>query len=709
MTKASDEKVIVEARKRFQQCKEYESPSRARYMDDVRFGNGDSQNLYQWPESIAQSRMRMDKPLLTVNRTRQYCNNILNDSRQNKPEIRIRPVGNGATFKAATIMEGLVRHIEYISNAQQAYDCASWGQVYGGIGWFRIVTDYAHDSSFDQEIFIRRIPDALSVYLDPAIIEYDGSDAMFGFVFRDLSRQEFERDYPKYKDSISTAPLGESPSDPHGWLGKDRVRIAEYYRVVHESDTLHYLPDGNTMTESEAKPGQLDDLRATSIQSREVDARKVEWYLIVGSEVVDQRDWPGKYIPLVRVVGEETVIDGQLDRKGHVRALIDAQRAYNYYTSAGIEFVALQSKTPWVAPVASIEGYETDWAQSNQVNLAVLPYNHMDDAGHEIPKPAREEPPVFAPAYLEGTKLAAQEMEVASGQSEATFGLPSNERSGKAIDSRARNAATSTYHYVDHLSTAIKFAGKIIIDLIPKIYDTPRTMKILGQDGTASTVQIDPAAMQGHQAMPPPKDGETFDPTDVSSIFNPSVGEFDVVSEIGPSYSTRRLETFNALTQILSQNESLTPLIGDLLFRNSDFNGADEIADRMKAMVPPHALGLGPDPQVQQLQQQLAQQHQVMAQMGQELAQSKSKAMGNDMQKDIDWFKAETERMKVVSAVDPAAMMPIIRQMVSEVLGTPINPIIAAHAAENAQMAQAATPQVSAPQQPQQPQPGPAQ
>lgn len=698
MANKKDTELVQEAKDRFERCQKWEAKARENFIYDMKFSQGDSSNMWQWPEVLAKSRSASDLPCLTVNKVRQCCLQIINDQRQNESSIEVRPTGNGATFEAAQIYEGIVRHIEYASNAQAAYDNSTFSQVTAGIGYWRITTDYENDTSFNQVIKIVRVPDPLSIYLDPDIQEFDGSDAKFGFVFRDMSKDEYDSIYGDADDVQQDSPLGVGSSD--GWMDDDHIRVCEYFRVIDKDDYLHVLPDGSTVKESDAKKLELaanrhesfdgethtDTLKRISQGKRPITSPKIEWYLIAGNDIKDRKDWLGKYIPIVRNIGEETVIDKVMDRKGHTRALIDPQRMYNYWTSSAVEHVALQSKTPYVAAVESIEGYQEEWRNANLENLAVLPYNAMRDDGTPLPKPEREAPPQMAQAYMEGLKITQNELMVASGQYEATFGQPSNEISGKAIQERERGGDRSTYHYVDHFSQAIRFTGRILIDLIPKIYDIPRIQQILGQDGTQTAVQIDPNAPQAHQQQQDPDD-PNYNPEQIAVIFNPNVGDYAVEADIGPSFSTRRQETFSALTQIIQSSPTLLPVVGDLLFKAADFPLADEIGERLKNLVPPEAMGQS-NPQVTQLQQQLAAQHQLMQKQGNELLQAKSKQAVDDTQKQIDWYEAETRRMTAVSKIDPDALMPIVRQLVSQVLGMPINPLIAAHKAQNAVMAQ---------------------
>src|SRR5215469_16638163 len=340
----SDEDILFEARERFRRVNDWEGDFRQQYLDDTRFVHGDEDNHWQWPDQMFA--MRGDAPALTINKTRQHCLQIINDAKQNKPQVRISPVSDEATKASADIYEGVVRHIEYMSNASVAYDTATTQQVHGGIGWWRIVREYEGDGSFEMGLRIQRIRDAMSVYLDPDIQEVDGSDARFAFVVDDVARDEFEDKYPEYRDSLIPQGGTAGPVITGGWLDEDHVRVAEYFRIVERDDTLHLLPDGSAMREAELAGEMLDYLRRMSVSSRATTRREIEWFKIVGDRIVDEAVEPGRYIPLVRVIGEEAVIEGRLQRCGHVRALKDPQRMYNYWSPLSLD-TPLPTPTGW--------------------------------------------------------------------------------------------------------------------------------------------------------------------------------------------------------------------------------------------------------------------------------------------------------------------------------------------------------------------------
>jgi hypothetical protein len=704
---SADEKIVKEAQTRFKRAQDWESTARTRYRQDIKFCEGDSDNLYQWDTTIYNGRVGRDAPALTINKTRQHCLQIVNDARQNKAQIRIRPVGDGATYEAAKVFEGVCRHIEYISNAMEAYDAATWHQVAGGWGYWRIVTDYIDSETFDQEIYIKRIHDPLTVYLDCDIQEFDGSDARWGFVFQDVPKEQFDADYPKWKDELAANSFGQTDD----WHDKEHVRIAEYYRKTDKTDKILLLampsPDGGEPVQTVVRESDMPPEIRRSIpkemilKERDAPRAEIEWFKIVGDRIVERRvgkdAWPGSYIPIVRIIGEETVIDGQMDRKGHTRALKDPQRMYNYWSSAAVEFGALQTKTPYIAPAAAIEGLETYWSEANRVNRSVLPYNHMTDDGQPIPAPSRIQPPVSAPVALDAMKTAQMEMMMASGQYQSQFGENENAKSGVAIQTRQRQGDNATYHYIDHLAQGIRFTGRILIDLIPKIYDTPRVIKILAENGDESEVHVQPGMEAGvpHQQMvgDQPASAEEVktaqaDPDmadKVKTIFDPSVGKYEVEADIGPAFATKRQEAFAAISQMMSQNQELVKIAGDILFRAADFPYADEMAERFKRTIPPNILGEGPPPALAQMQQQ-AQQHveamqKVIASLIQENADKDRKLSDRDDSHTLDSYKAETARLAAIGSVDPEVLKPIFRAWMSEMIGMPVEPQMIAHSA----------------------------
>lgn len=678
-----DEKIIKEAKQRFKRCEDWEAEARKLFVEDLKFVNGDSDNNYQWPDAIRQyrSNTQSPSPCLTINKVEKHCDMIINDGKQNKAGVSIRPVGDEATFEAAQVFEDLVRHIEYISNAAAAYDKASEFQVQAGIGYLLLSTDYLHDDTFDQEAYINPVANPLSIYLDPDCKQLDGADARFGFEFDDMARDEFFAQYPKWKDQASSAPLDNADM----WETENHVRVAKYYRrePKGDKDQLIAFKDPHSGEQKVVRASKLkqdsagkdiiDEVKKSpDTKVRDIFEEEVRWYKIAGDKIIDRGLWVGSEIPIFPMIGKQTVIDGVMDRKGHTRAMKDPQRMYNYMASAAVEQTAMQGKSPYIAPARAIEGLETYWGSANVTNHAVLPYNDVDEQGQPIAPPTRAQLPQVSPAFQAGMETAKDQMMMSSGQYQAQMGQNENAKSGKAIGERQRQGDNATYHFIDNQDLTIRRIGKNLVEIIPKVYDTKRVLKIQAEDGTEKNILIDPNAKQAY-FQKQQQHGEA-----VQAIFNPTMGKYGVQADSGPSYATKRQEAFNAFERIMTASPDLVEKAGDLMFRSADFPLADELAERLKRGVPPALLGEAPPPAVIQLQGQVQQMTGVIKHLTGLLAENElklhgkqAKIEGNAAQKGIDIYDAETKRISALKdalPMDQEGLSRIVKQMVMEAL-----------------------------------------
>jgi hypothetical protein len=648
----------------------------------MRFLFADSDNQDQWEPAVKARRHMATQPMITINKVHTHWLMIVNQMKENKPSIQVHPTNGEASYEAAQIYEGLIRHIEYKSNAKVAYDIASEQQVGGGIGYVQVITKYADDSTFDQEIFIKEIPDALSVYLDPHIKKRDGSDAKYAFIYEDMPRHEFERKYPNIKVPTSNGN--------QQWVTKDIVKVATYYEketrkewlysITNDDGSVKFMRESDITVEERKLFNEIIRTGGEGIDRRRIDKHVIKKYLIGGTEVLEKGIWPGTYIPIARQVGEEVIIEQRLDRKGIVRYMKDAQRAYNYNASAALEYGALQSKSPYLAPVDAINGLENYWATANTENHAYLPYNNLDEQGNQVPMPQKAPTPMGAPVYMDGMQTANMEMMMTSGQYDQTFGEQSQELSGVSIDKRINQGNRATFHFQDAQANTIQFVGKIIIDLIPKIYDTKRIVRILGEDGSEDQIMVDPQAKQA--IIQNEQEAEAK----IQTIFNPNVGKFDVVAECGPSYDTKRAEAFDAMTGLLKAQPALSQVIGDLYMGSADFPGADKLQERMRNWIPQSILGTGPSEQEQQMMAQLQASQQAIQELTQQLNEKQSMISiekqradidalnhlalryENERQDSIQAFKAETDRLKAILAnMKPEQMNAIAQKTFEEI------------------------------------------
>lgn len=667
-----DKKILREAYERFKRVFDWESQFIEQYIIDIKFANADSDNGWQWPEELRRWREVNKRPALTINKVQTHVALVTNDQRKNKPSISIKPTGNEGTFESAQIFEGIIRNIEYSSGAQAIYDEACESQVEGGIAYWRVKHQYIDNETWDQELIIAPVRSHIGVFLDCDILQKDGSDAKFGFIFDEQPRQEWEAEHPDEEMPPQTDGLMVGAD----WVRDDYIRKAEYYRIVETKDELIYAEDDQGHSETFRKsmidkiPGANKLLKeAKVIKRRPIKDKQLEWYKIEGNTITARElKMPGKYIPIVRVIGKERIIERKLLRKGLTRDLKDPQRMYNYNSSGQVEYGALATKTPWVGPAAAFEGNENAWKNANINNAAYLTYKHIDENGDPIPAPQRPEAPGASPAFINGMQIAEREMAMASGQYEPQQGQQGNEISGVAIQQRQRQGDTSTYHFLDNLMLAIRHTGRILIDLIPKIYDTERVIKIMGKDGQESEVLISPQMQQGYQAK------QMQDITKV--LFNPNVGRYEVAADIGPSWATQRQEAFNAFVQIVTGNPDLINEIGDLMFQSADFPLADKIAERLRRKIQQVAPWLlsdaAPSPQVQALQQQVNQASQMIAAMLEKLGDQEKKLRNQERDIEIKAYDAESKRITAVSNAQPelerTGQIPELKKMVEQVL-----------------------------------------
>lgn len=635
----TEKDLIATVRKRFQLADEATSEVRAMMLDDVRF----ARLADQWTEAAKRDRSRpgKERPMLVVNRLLQFRDKVVNEIRQNTPSIRIRPVADGADVDTADVLMGIVRHIQDNSNASIAYDTAVEWQVDIGLGYIRIRSDWASDDSFDQDIFIDRMVDPFKAYMDPNSIQPDGSDMEWCIIAENIPKDEFKRIAP---DADMTAWSLASNGDAMGWYSRDTVRIAEYFWIEKEPDVLIDQESG---------------------MMREVERRRCLWAKIAGDSVIEQGELPTKYIPIVPVLGHEVWVDGKRYLSGLVRNAKDAQRLYNYYLSANAENVALSPKAPFIGMAGQFEN-DPNWGRANQDSLAYLEYDPVAIAGNPAPPPQRAQPPQASSAILDALQLAEQDIMQSMGIYQPSLGGESNETSGRALLLRQKQSETGNFHYQDNLARSVRHVGRIILDMIPKVYTRARVMRILGEDGVPQTVNLDPGIPQASMYT---------DRHDVDSIYNPGVGTYDVVCDAGPSYATKRDEAANMMLMLTQANPELFNLIGDLMLKNMDWPGADDIAKRLQSMLPPHLQpsqdGTKTDPMVLQAQQMVEQMAQQMETMSQEIQYLRDERMLAIQSAEREWFDAQTKRMDVEGKImmTDAQLQAAIRENLAMMIG----------------------------------------
>jgi hypothetical protein len=598
-----------------------DSTNRSEALEDLKFAAGD-----QWPVETQNSRNLESRPCLTINKIDSYIRQVTNQQREQRPRIKVHPTNTQADAKVAEVLEGVIRHIELNSGADAAYDTAFDYAVRMGWGYFRIITDFMRQDSFDQEIYIERIDNPFTVYFDPNSIRPDGSDAERCLISTMIPKHVFREMYPDADDGSSflARATGDSWAE---WVQKEDIRVAEYFYTERVRSKLYLLSDGTTaFKEDLPSKASMESAGITIIDERDSYRKQIKWCKLTAMEVLEERDWPGQYIPVVPVYGAQLIVDDKRKKYGLTRFAKDPQRMYNYWQTAMTESVAMAPKAKWLIAEGQDEGHENEWAQANMKALPVLRFKQTDIDGRPAPVPTRIQPEAPPAGVMAASAQIGQDLQAVIGIFDPNQ-MPTGNISGKALNGQQQQIDLSNFHFFDNLTRSLRHAGKIILDLCPHIYDRERVLRIVGADGQPELVTVNQQAADEYGA---------------DKILNDlTVGTYDVVMDTGPGYASKRQYAVDAMMPLMTKPE-LFNVAGDLVFRNMDFPGADIIADRLAAMNPIAQID-DKSPVPPQVQMQLKQSQASMQQMQQQI---QALQMTIKQRQDIEGVRqqAETQR-----------------------------------------------------------------
>lgn len=582
----TEEDIFLEACARQKLAEENEGDNRMRGLEAISFRNGQ-----QWPDDIYNQRANVEKrPTLTINHTNTFCVRLKNQLRQQRPRIKCHPVGGGSKVEDAEVVTGLMRHIETLSNASVAYDNGVESAIDIGWGYWRIVADYVSPDSFDQELLIRPVQNTFTCYDDPMSIMPAGEDRRFFLISEEMSRAEYKRRYPR-ADNVEWSPAAAGDQNSTRWETKFKLRLAEYYRIHEIADTLILMTDGRgwlkskmpteeTMLASGFRPATQYSVNVEAEGewiTRPTTRKQVQWFRINGRKVVDQRDLPGKYIPIIRCEGNKTVLNGNVYRKGMVEDLMDPARMFNYWRSSETERYALSPKAPWLIAEGQDEGHP-EWDDANTRSYSRLPYKPVSGPNGELlPPPQRQPATPIEAGFSQAAQSAQLDLMSVAGMQPESPELQAKVIGGNKYLQRRQGMQDLThFQFYDNQTYSIMWTGIMLLDLIPYYYDTRRMQRIIGDDGVPEMVEIN---------------GPADDPNG-NAIYrvktNLEVGRYDVVMDTGPGYQTKREEGSEALLGLLATplGQKVSDLASDLVVRGMDFYGADDVADRLAPSTP---------------------------------------------------------------------------------------------------------------------------
>lgn len=631
--------ILAEGRKAFEKCSDAERDNRATALADIRF----AREGIQWPDDIRAQRELEGRPCLTINKLPAFIRQVVNDARQNKPAIKVRPADSGADVKTADIMSGLIRNIEYSSNADVAYDTAVECAVTGGVGYIRVGLDYAYDDTFDMDITIDRVANPFSVYGDPNSRAADSSDWDVAFVTDRLTKEQYAREYGD-KEKVDWDDDAWSGVNNTDWLNDDGVLVAEWWTREKEDEEIFLFADKRNGKPFVATQKQLEDPDILMLvemglleyrQQRTRKTCKVTQRIMSGADVLKETEWLGRYIPIVPVYGDEFDIEGKRYFRSLIHNAVDAQRMFNYWRTASTELVALAPKVPFIGPQGAFS-VDEGWGTANTRSHPYLEYDPKAVAQAGAAPPQRQPLDMgVAAGALQEALNASDDIKSIVGMFDASLGAKSNETSGKAILARQREGDISTFHFIDNMARAIRHTGRILIDLIPHYYDTPRVIRVIGEDGSQSEQAINQEA--------PAKDDKGNPLVDeqgqaIMAMHDLTAGKYDLTVTTGPSFTTRREEAAAQMTEMLRAFPPAAPIIGPELAKNLDWPGADKIAEKLEALT----SGQVPD----QVKKAIEEGKQKIQQLSEENQKLKLDQSANMAKQQSDF---ETKRMEIAA------------------------------------------------------------
>jgi len=610
----SEQELLADIRDRHKVMSEDDRHNRIDSLEDVRFVNLPGA---QWSENM--KTYRGDRPCYEYNKVRVRCKRVVNDMRDNRPAGKVRAV-EGGDVDIAEIYEGLIRNIWNVSHADNATDYAAEYQVEGGMGCWRIRTEYSDDSAFTQDIIIEGIENPFQLYTDPSARDFMKRDAEDWIYTERISYKAYERKYGKQAEKVDFEVDNEFEDDyDDEWTDEETVRIAEYwYKIPHKKDL--WLLDDGTVVDSEADEA-TPEVEARVKDIRTVKTHKIMMVVASGAAILEGPvEWAGHYFPWVMVHGEFKNIEGRNYWWGLVRHAKDAQRNYNISKTSIAETIAQAPKSKYWATSTQAAGHTDEWAEADKKNF---PYQ-LYEADPKAPGPPIRMGAADVPvALMQQAAIDNEDLKDVMGLPDASMGNEGGEKSGRAIYARQQQGAIATFNYPDNMSKAVEYTMELLIDLIPEIYDTERELRVLGIDGKEAYKRV-------NQVTFDERSGKQVRINDLS------MGKYDVTVTSGPNFSTLRQEAAETYSNFGQQFPEMMAIAGDLIMKSMDLPYADEIAERMQSMLPPQIQQTLNDesempPEIQQMMQQAqaamqqVQEHgQLVQAAAQELEEEKS-------------------------------------------------------------------------------------
>lgn len=601
----------------------------------------------QWLDEEARVFETYKKIPLTFNKIAPLANHLLGEQRQNTPTLQVVPSEN-MPEQTVEVREALVKDICLNSDTDVVFQIAFESSLCGGYGAFYIDTEYENAYSFNQNIVFRKIPIPTRCYWDVSSTSPTKVDGMHcGFRDR-MSRAKAKALYgAKVEESIPPSNIEEGSV----FNDDESVTIYTHWERRFTKVMILKLSNGRTVTQEEFDKLEqinvegtmmvLDNGMPVTIEAKRASPRyKVRKYIYAGDFELEAEDFPSEQLPLV-FVDQNSFFnkEGQQVCRSFFKDTKDAQRYINYIATQSAYLVKIGRYDQFMIAAGNARSNDTAQIWRDPSNIqGGLKFDEVESGF--IPQQLK--PPELSMSLIQQYERAERDIQTCTGMYNTMTGDQGNETSKLAIDARTKRGNYNTHTPFANLNRAIAVAGEIVNEMIPKVYDSERTLMVNMKDTGMSPVNIN-KPMDDYGAQ----------------MENDMVeGRYNIRLQPGPSFEGQKQEALNSMQLILQANPQLFNLIADLYVENLPLANNLQLRNRLKTIVPPEIIEAGktgqpvppkpqpPDPMIEIKMKELALQEQKLK-MEQEKLEIEAHAKGVDVQ--IKWQELEAKRSEAAA------------------------------------------------------------
>lgn len=619
----------------------------------------------QWEDTEVKYYRKHNKHPLTINKLYAIEKQLIGEEIQNSPNLKLTAVNyspdDPEVSKKVKLHEDMIQTIEYNSATNVAYKTTYKNQIEFGYGGLFVYTDYRNEESFDQEIKIMAAEEPQSFYWDPSARLMDKSDGEYCGIISWMAIEEFKKKYPEIDISdVKNVSFSTQDDILFRWIDEDNISIADHYQKIWKKKRICRLSDGSVVDKKELDSvlrkkreslklleqiemlsqaeGKAVNLtrgidRIEVVDERETSYCTIKHFRLVRNAILEEDDFPGKYLPSVFVDGDSHYLDGRQYTKTFIDFALDAQKFLNYCATETMSYIRGGRKEKFLTTKTHLQGNESAWRGIDNDNLS-LPYNPDPMAPPPSPIPPLDIPQTLLQQY----QRAENDLHTILGRYESGVGAPSREISGRAVDSRIRQGNITSMDAPDNLRLAQEQVGRIIMDLVPTVYDTYRTFTVEKTGVGKQTIEINKKIDKDKYENKIEKD------------------DFNLEIVAGSSFAQQKAENYTQLMDLIAHIPDFGKIIPDLAAENLGLSNTPKIVERARTyLIPQIAMQERgepppppqPDPQ-QQLMASMAQAEQKKANASLISAQAKMMKAESDARNDF----SDNEVRKIEAAAE---------------------------------------------------------